>query len=158
MELYENLKYLAGRKGMSIPEFADKMGVGKTTIYKWRTSSPSVDILLEVADFFDVSVEFLVGKQDKPYWATTGILYDLEMMLNSNVNMAYGGEELTEEEKRRVKAILTEVFWEKVQHGKDKETADKELLDTELYDKESKGKQIDHDNRHSKLNNRLNLF
>lgn len=41
-------------------------------------------------------------------------------MLNSNVNMAYGGETLTEQEKQRVKDVLTGLFWEFRKRGKEK--------------------------------------
>ncbi|MCI3029833.1 hypothetical protein LMF32_12345 [Desemzia sp. C1] len=41
-------------------------------------------------------------------------MMDLEDMLNSNVNMAYGGKRLTEEEKQRVKDVLTGIFWGKI--------------------------------------------
>lgn len=122
MGLYENIKYLASRKGMTIPEFAEEIGVGKTSIYKWKDQNPSFDVVLQVAAYFGVTVEYLVSGSDSPDWATNDDLYDLEEMLNNGVNMAYGGEELTDEEKQRVRDILTGIFWEKKakQNGKKK--------------------------------------
>ncbi|ERK34248.1 hypothetical protein I131_09490 [Enterococcus faecium CRL1879] len=39
-------------------------------------------------------------------------LIELDKLLESNVNMAYGGETLTPEEIQRVKDILTATFWD----------------------------------------------
>lgn len=107
---------------MTIPEFAEEIGVGKTSIYKWKDQNPSFDVVLQVAAYFGVTVEYLVSGSDSPDWATNDDLYDLEEMLNNGVNMAYGGEELTDEEKQRVRDILTGIFWEKKakQNGKKK--------------------------------------
>lgn len=113
MSLFENVKHLAARRGMSMPEFGDKIGVGRTNIYKWKKQTPSFETLEMVAKYFDVSVEFLMGSDHVPEWASNSDVFDLEEMLNNNVNMAYGGEELTDEEKQRVKNVLTNIFWDK---------------------------------------------
>lgn len=75
--------------------------------------------LFEFADkFSDGTTTEDIKPKNIPNWATNDDILDLEEMLNSNVNMAYGGEELTEEEKQRVKDVLTGIFWEKLQKKK----------------------------------------
>jgi hypothetical protein len=41
-------------------------------------------------------------------------------MLKSNVPMAYNGVELNEEDKERINAVLTQVFWERLKEQKEK--------------------------------------
>ena len=89
-----------------------------------KTNTPNADELSRLADYFNVSVDYLLGRTENknlpqsPKWATEEDIMDLEEMLNSNVNMAYGGEELTEEEKQRLKDVLTGIFWDKLQKKK----------------------------------------
>ena len=56
-----------------------------------------------------------------PDWANENDLIELDKLLESNVNMAYGGETLTDEERQRVKDILTGLFWEFRKEDKSKE-------------------------------------
>lgn len=74
----------------------------------------------KVADYFGVTTDFLLGSNQAPKWANKDDLFELDKMLNSNVNMAYGGETLTEQEKQRVKDVLTGLFWEFRKRGKEK--------------------------------------
>lgn len=71
----------------------------------------SYDRLMELAGYSEHTPE-LTDSQD---------IVDLEKMLESNIQMTYGGEELSEEEKRKVRDVLTGVFWEKVRSERDRD-------------------------------------
>lgn len=126
MNLYDNVKYLAARKGMSLPDFAEELGLSRTSIYRWKTSKPSVDMIEKVAKYFDVSIEFLIGSDHIPEWASDDDMFDLEVMLQNNVTMSYAGQELTPTEKQRVQDILTTIFWEKKEKQRNSNLSDKE--------------------------------
>lgn len=126
MNLYENVKYLAARQGMSLPDFAEEIGMPRTALYKWKTSKPSIDMIEKVAKYFDVSIEFLIGSDHVPEWASNDDMIDLELMLKNNVTMSYAGQELTPTEKQRVQDILTTIFWEKKEKQRTNELSDKE--------------------------------
>ncbi|MFD1899213.1 transcriptional regulator [Enterococcus termitis] len=87
---------------------------------KFDKHPPGIKKLEEVADYFNVSTDFLLGRESEktPSWATEKDILELDKMLSSNVNMSYGGENLTEEEKQRVKDVLTGIFWEKLEKQK----------------------------------------
>ncbi|WP_407391627.1 helix-turn-helix domain-containing protein [Carnobacterium jeotgali] len=125
MSLYENVKYLAAKKGMSLPDFAEEIGLPRTALYKWRTSKPSVEMVEKVAKYFDVSIEFLIGSDHVPEWASNDDMFDLEAMLKNNVTMSYAGQELTPTEKQRVQDILTSIFWEKKEKQRQKDISNK---------------------------------
>ena len=54
--IYENVKKLADKKGISLKQLEVKAGVGNGIIGKWRESSPTVDSIKAVADALGVKV------------------------------------------------------------------------------------------------------
>ena len=58
--LYENVKALAIKKGLSIPTLEAKAQLSNGAIGKWRTSSPSVENLSKVAKVLEVTVNELI--------------------------------------------------------------------------------------------------
>lgn len=118
MGLYEKIKLLAEERKISIRKLEYDLGYGNGTIRRWETNSPGIDKVEKIADYFDVSTDYLLGRTENGFNKTKKDLYDLEEMLNSNVNMAFGGENLTDAEKQRVKDILTGLFWEERENKK----------------------------------------
>ena len=51
---------LAEKNNISISCLEKTLGFGNGTIKKWRESSPSVDKLKKVADYFGVSIEYFL--------------------------------------------------------------------------------------------------
>ena len=48
-------------------QLADKLGVKKQSISNWENDNirPSVEMLEKIADFFDVSTDYLLGREEK---------------------------------------------------------------------------------------------
>lgn len=115
----QRLKELRKKNNLTQSQLGEKMNVSYKTVGSWERGErqPSYETAKKIADYFEVSTDYLLGKSI-PEWASNDDVLDLEEMLNSNVNMAYGGENLTEEEKQRVKDILTGIFWEKLEKRK----------------------------------------
>ena len=61
--LNENLKQLRKSKGLSQEELAIRLNVVRQTISKWEKglSVPDADMLIKIADIFEVSVRELLG-------------------------------------------------------------------------------------------------
>lgn len=119
----QQITLLRSRFGWTQQELADRIGFSKQTISNWETGLkvPRMGAIQKMADLFGVSMSFIIdGDESTPEWADEDDLLDLKDMLENNVNMAYGGEELTDEEKQRVKDVLTGIFWEKNKKRKDK--------------------------------------
>ncbi|MCW6665450.1 helix-turn-helix domain-containing protein [Aerococcaceae bacterium NML191219] len=66
MSTFERIKQLAKRKGKNVKEVAIELGFGENLFYKWNKQSPNSDSLQAVADYFDVSVDYLLGRTDDP--------------------------------------------------------------------------------------------
>lgn len=56
------IKALAKEKNMSVYELEEQLGFGKNTIYQWSHRTPSVERVRKVADFFGVSLDYLLGR------------------------------------------------------------------------------------------------
>ena len=62
----EKLKELRIEKGLSQRKLGKILGFCNQTVSFWETGSrePDLDALIEIADFFDVSLDFLLGRKD----------------------------------------------------------------------------------------------
>lgn len=63
MELGNNIKALRKQKGLRQEQLAEAMGVSAASVSKWETnqSYPELTLLAELADFFEVSIDTLIG-------------------------------------------------------------------------------------------------
>lgn len=63
--LYTRIKELCTRNNISIAELERTLGFGNSSIKKWKnTSSPSIDKIVKIAGYFDVSIDYLLGRSD----------------------------------------------------------------------------------------------
>ena len=64
----ERFKTLKHSKNITTVAIANKLGITKQSVHTWETMKtlPSADKLVELADYFGVSIDYLVGRTDKP--------------------------------------------------------------------------------------------
>lgn len=115
MTLVERIKETAKKRGWNLKTTADKAGIGINSIYRWKEQTPTTESLSKVANVLGVSVDYLLGRDETPDWADKKDSIDLKEFLDNNlkVNMAFDGEDLTEEEIERLKVAMTQIFWDK---------------------------------------------
>ncbi len=63
----ERLKYLRTSLHYSQVELASALSVTKQSVSNWENGNilPSVDILIKLSDFFHVSTDYLLGRNDE---------------------------------------------------------------------------------------------
>lgn len=61
MTITDRIKELCERKSITIAGLERTLDFGNGTIRRWSSTSPSVDKLKMVADYFDVTVDYLIG-------------------------------------------------------------------------------------------------
>ncbi|QED60889.1 helix-turn-helix transcriptional regulator [Enterococcus durans] len=66
MTLFDRIKYLAKKQGKSINDIEREMGYSQNTLYRLKTTNPSSKKLQEIADHFQVSTDYLLGRTDNP--------------------------------------------------------------------------------------------
>ena len=65
MTLKDRIKELADLNNMSLPALESALGFGNSTIVKWDKSTPNAAKLQTVADYFNVSMDYLMsGKEE----------------------------------------------------------------------------------------------
>lgn len=60
------IKFLCNKKGITVSALGVELGLGKNSITRWDENKPSVDRVQKVADYFGVSVDYLLGRTDDP--------------------------------------------------------------------------------------------
>lgn len=65
MITFERIKELAKKQGKSLNKVEEDLGYGKNVLYRLKNSNPSTERLQEIADYFDVSVDYLLGREEK---------------------------------------------------------------------------------------------
>lgn len=58
--LYANIVDLCKEKGISIARLEKECGLGNATVKGWETGNPRIDTLKAVADYFGVSIDYLL--------------------------------------------------------------------------------------------------
>lgn len=61
----KRIKYLRISKGLNQVQLAQKLNVRKQSISNWENGNimPSIDMLERIADFFSVSTDYLLGRE-----------------------------------------------------------------------------------------------
>lgn len=62
-KLSENIRKFRKERGLTQEQLAEVLGVTVGAVYKWeaRLSQPELSMVMELADFFDTSVDVLLG-------------------------------------------------------------------------------------------------
>lgn len=68
MILNQRLKSLRGEKQVTQQRIADVIGVSVTNVQKFEygTARPRLENIIKLADFFNVSLDYLVGRTNDP--------------------------------------------------------------------------------------------
>jgi len=92
MTPFDRLKKLCDEQGISVNKLEEKIGLGKNTLYSWKKKIPTGANLIKVAEYFNVSTDYLLGRTDKKnYYDLTekderDIQKELERMINDLSN------------------------------------------------------------------------
>ncbi|MGE6513347.1 helix-turn-helix domain-containing protein [Lysinibacillus sphaericus] len=62
MAAFDRLKILCDEQKISVNVLEEKIGLGKNTLYSWKKKVPTGTNLEKVADYFNVSVDYLLGR------------------------------------------------------------------------------------------------
>lgn len=110
MTLFERIKKLAKKRDVSLQEVSEALGKSTNYLYTLKKKNPTTETIKALADYFHVSVDYLLGREDEK---SAQDQKDLKKFLDDNLNygMTYDGQNLTDEERERLKIALTQVFY-----------------------------------------------
>ncbi len=105
--LFEKIKELCQQRGISINYLEETLGYSRNTIYSMKSKKPNAERLQEIADYFNVSTDYLLGRTDNPAIAgkpQTDTDIDLDD-LDGRI-MLFDGKPLTDDDKRAIQGII----------------------------------------------------
>lgn len=108
MNTYEIIKTLANSRKMTVAELERKLDLSNGSVSKWAKSTPNSKYLEKVADYFDVSVDYLLGRSAKQ------VEFDLDKAIDNA--MSFDGKPVTEHDRKMMKQL-----WKAYMAGKEKE-------------------------------------
>lgn len=81
MGLYENVKQAAKENGYSINRLEQELGFARSYISKFKTITPSADKIQKIADFLNVSSDYLLTGEKSDNGLTTRDSKDIKSIL-----------------------------------------------------------------------------
>lgn len=111
----QRLKELRKSKKISQTDLAKTLSVSQQTIGGWEVgrTEPNTELLQKIASYFNVTVDYLLGNNNTPSWATEKDIADLHDYLSTNKPMNYEGVELDSEAKEAVHQFLIGYYWKR---------------------------------------------
>lgn len=106
---FEKVRELAKKQGLSLNQVEEKLGYSKNTLYSLKRQKVSSERLQEIADYFNVSTDYLLGRTDNPAIAKDDTIAgytsdDLRKMAENA--KTFDGKPLTEDDIDAIQNII----------------------------------------------------
>ena len=104
---FEKIKELADKQGISLNILEEKLGFSRNTIYNMKKSTPNIERVSKIADYFNVSTDYLLGRTENPNIAKDGdASAPLDLRDIAAQSMLFDGKPLTKEDIDFITAVL----------------------------------------------------
>ncbi|MCD2257102.1 helix-turn-helix domain-containing protein [Agrilactobacillus fermenti] len=114
----DKLKELRKSKpGLTQEALAKQLGIAKTTYssYEQGKRQPDYEMLQKIANYFDVTSDYLLGINQTPKDATSREVSDLKRILEQQP-LTYEKTPVTDKDREAIQNILIGYFWNKGRH------------------------------------------
>lgn len=109
---FERIKELAKSRGVTLGGLEERLGLSRNSIYTMKNKKPSAERLQLIADYFNVSTDYLLGRTDNPRIASDepekfyfeGKEVDVEHL--ASTAMRFNGKPLSDEDKKAIQNII----------------------------------------------------
>lgn len=118
-KLYLKIKDLAAQRKVSLAKVERDLGFSNGIISTWKKGKASQDKIEALADYFDVTTDYLMGRTNTPQFTRRDeldvrkTLEEMTECLNNKSSLTYmknGGEEIDPEDAELLKASLEGVI------------------------------------------------
>ncbi|WP_404387564.1 helix-turn-helix domain-containing protein [Ligilactobacillus animalis] len=115
MMIGNKIRDLRKEKKLSQSELGKLIGVSQTTVTAWETgrAEPASTYIKKLADFFNVSADYLLGRPEKKSSNEDQKSKDLKKFLEDNLDngMTFGDGKVTQEDREKLEIALTQIFY-----------------------------------------------
>ena len=106
-QTFDRIKELAKKQGLSINLLEEKLGYSRNTIYNLKNSKPSTERISEIADYFNVSTDYLLGRTDNPTIVKDTVTKtEIDLKKDAAESFFYDGHELNDEDLDLISSLL----------------------------------------------------
>ena len=103
----EKIKELAKSRGISLAKLEESLGYSTNYFYTLKTKTPNSDRLQEIADYFNVSTDYLLGRTDNPRITSDASIIDTDPIEEQTLVMfRKETEDMSDDEKERFNKAL----------------------------------------------------
>lgn len=112
MDLLDRIKIAADRRGTTLAELSRALGFSNKTIYRWSESSPRLEHLVLVADYLNVSIDWLAGRADDSgdIYTSPIELVAIEDVIESAHPLSFGDKEMREDDRIAIEGFMRNYF------------------------------------------------
>lgn len=110
MSIKTRIKDLLDERHQTFAELERKVGIGNGTISRWDISSPKSDTLQQVADYFGVSVDYLLGRTNDRKISRTDTPTDDDLDDMIDHARSFDGKPVTDHDREIIKAYLKGLY------------------------------------------------
>lgn len=106
MTILDRIRSLANDRKVTLAELERNLNFSNGSLRKWETSTPRGDKIEKIADYFNVSTDYLLGRTDNPYNAGGGSEPDdIDKIIDRA--MFFDGMPLTDDDRRALRGIIS---------------------------------------------------
>ena len=105
---FERIKDLADKHRISLNDLEDKLGISRNSLYGIKKANPKSDRLQQIADYFNVSTDYLLGRTDNPAIAGNSHVNepdDIDKIIDRA--MFFDGKPLTDDDRKALRGIIS---------------------------------------------------
>ncbi|HEQ3068722.1 TPA: helix-turn-helix transcriptional regulator [Streptococcus pyogenes] len=108
---FEKIKELCKQRGITLIQLEETLGYSRNTLYKLKTQKPNAERIAEIADYFNVSTDYLLGRTDNPAIANGAPSQKtIDFKEIAAQSMSYDGKPLTDDDIDLIAAVLEQRF------------------------------------------------
>lgn len=105
--LFDKIKELCRKQGISLNQLEANLGFSRNSLYSLKNKKPNAERISEIADYFNVSTDYLLGRTDNPKIAEDSHINepdDIDRIIDNA--MMFDGKPLTDDDKRAIRGII----------------------------------------------------
>lgn len=107
--LIDRIRELSNKKGMSLNDLEDTLGYSRNSLYSLNENS-KMGKPKEIADYFNVSTDYLLGRTDTPQIAGDKKFYfegnEVDVEELAGTAMRFNGKPLSDKDKKIIQRII----------------------------------------------------
>lgn len=112
MTTLDRVKVLCKNRGITVKRLEEELDIPNNTIYQWKRIAPSLDKIQKVADFFNVSIDYLLGRTEQKNIPENNTVH--------TIAAHHDGEEWTKEELEEIEEFKRFVIMKREARNKKK--------------------------------------